>query len=300
MIELRNEELSVALLDPVADHARLGPRYVWGGYIWQAFDLEGRALLSGPEWPNQAPTPFNGQGLPESFRHRSLDGRDFTWRGDRGCGIGIGALERSAPAAPARVDRPCAWTLATGPGVVEFTTRDDAADFPYALTRTLTLDGRILRSTTHLTNASPFAPLALEWFAHPFFPLVDGHARARLPSGSALPVNRGFAIEDDTLIQRRRFVGPDDGHMERGLTLPRGERLHASIDHPLLGTLSFATSFAADAFVVWANDRTFSIEPYLTLQLAPGESRTWHVTYGFGASSGTSSPSASSRTEPAR
>lgn len=300
MIELRNEELSVALLDPVADRARLGARYVWGGYIWQVFDRDGTPLLRGPEWPNPAPVPFNGQGLPESFRHRSLDGRDFTWRGERGSGLGIGALERDSSAAALRVARPCAWSTTTASGQIEFSTRDDAAELPYVLTRRVILESRTLRSSTELTNASPFTPLALEWFAHPFFPLVGGLARTRLPEGATLPPNPGFELVDHRLIQRRRFSRPDEGHMDRGLKLPRDVRLTAVVDHPTLGALSFATSFAPDAFVIWANDRTFSIEPYLTLHLAPGETRSWQVDYGFGASSGASSPSPSSRTEPAR
>ena len=69
MLSLANRTLRVELLDPADDAARRGPRYCRGGYIWQVHDQQAGPLLTGPEWPHPTPTPFNGQGLPESFRH---------------------------------------------------------------------------------------------------------------------------------------------------------------------------------------------------------------------------------------
>ena len=69
--------------------------------------------------------------------------------------------------------------------------------------------------------------------------------------------------------------------MERGLRLPANQPLVATLQHPSLGHIRMETSFAPDACVVWGNDRTFSLEPYLTLDLAPGESREWNLCYRF-------------------
>lgn len=299
MIELRNAELHVQLLDPLADAARLGPRFCWGGFIWQVQDGSSTPLLSGPEWPAPNPTAFNGQGLPESFRHRTLDGRPLTWRDDRGIALGAGEL-RARSSGEVQLVAPSAWTITRQPNAVEFTTEHAAVGFHYALQRRIELAGREVRSFTRLANRSASTPLGLEWFAHPFFPLVDGQVRAEIASDSSLADNPGFTLQRGVLTQKRRFVSVDDGHMERGLRLPAAQPFHAKLAHPVLGGVEFETSFAPSACVIWGNDRTFSFEPYLALQLAPGESRDWSLCYRFGASSGISAPSATSRIVPSR
>lgn len=110
MLSLANRTLRVELLDPADDAARRGPRYCRGGYIWQVHDATRGPLVSGPEFPHPAPTPFNGQGLPESLRHRTRDGRPLTWRGSEGLGIGIGRLA-AGNGNEVRLEEPCAWTV---------------------------------------------------------------------------------------------------------------------------------------------------------------------------------------------
>src|SRR6476661_8464504 len=114
MFELSNRALRVEVLDPVADSARLGPRYAWGGYVWQVHDRVAGPLLSGPEWPDTAPSAFNGQGLPESFRHRTLEGKPLTWRGEAGVALGAGELRADA-FGNATVITPCEWSHETSP-----------------------------------------------------------------------------------------------------------------------------------------------------------------------------------------
>jgi hypothetical protein len=299
MFELRNRELRVDVLDPVADAARLGTRYCWGGYIWQVHDHTAGPLLTGPEWPEPAPTAFNGQGLPESFRHRTLDGRPLTWRDRRGISPGIGELHRDENDQVSLAQR-CPWEITTGAEHLIFATHHEAAGFSYALIRTIVLESRELRSMTALTNTSRQERLTLEWFAHPFFALVDSMARVELPADTLLPENPGFSLTGRALTQKRRFVRQDDGHMDRGLRLAPGQPLIATLPHPALTHIGFETSFAPDSCVIWGNDRTFSIEPYLTLDLAPGETRRWELCYRFGASSGISVSSVSSRSPAAR
>jgi hypothetical protein len=294
MIELKNTELRLDVLDPVADHARLGPRFCGGGFIWQVSDPIVGPLLSGPEWPHPAPAAFNGQGLPESFRHRTLDGRPLTWRGETGVALGAGEL-RAMPDGRVELVAPCRWTITSAPAWIEFVTDHHAAGSHYAIQRRIELEGRTVRSLTRLTNLSPDSDLMLEWFAHPFFPLVDGLVGAKMASNAVLPDNPGFALRDGTLVQKRRFASPTDGHMDRGLLLPRDSPFRATLKHPSVAEVSFETSFVPDACVIWGNDRTFSFEPYLTLHLAPGVTRDWWLSYRFGASSGIATPDATSR-----
>jgi len=280
MLTLTNAELTVDLLDPVAEHARLGPRFGWGGFIWQVHDRQIGALLTGPEWPSLIPAVANGQGLPESFRHSTTTGEPLLWRDGRGLAPGAGALARNA-AGEVVVSEPCAWTIAAQPERIVFRTRQEAAGWSYELERSVELRGRKLLSRSHLTNLGP-GPLKLEWFAHPFFALQsDGKLRATLPAGTTLPANDGYDLTGQQLTMRRAFANAHDGVLVH-LGLPAGQPLAVTLSHPRLAWVKFSTDFAPFKTVLWANSNTLSLEPFLALDLAPGESREWTLTYEFG------------------
>ncbi len=280
MFEIANDSLRVDVLDPAADRARLGARYGWGGYIWQVHDRMAGPLFSGPEWPETAPLPFNGQGLPESFRHRTRDGRPLTWQDDRGVALGIGEL--AAMADDTVVVAPCAWHITPFGCGIRFRTHQQVADIDYQLERTLGLFDRELRSTSRLTNCSN-TPLRLEWFAHPFFTLTNGRIRMELPSETTMAENPGFVLNAGVVAFKRTFVGKDDGHLDF-LHLPAGQPLQCRINHPRLTHIDFATTFVPSECLVWGNGNTFSIEPYQVLDLAPRETRDWNLRYTFGRS----------------
>ena len=286
MLTLTHGHLRAELLDPAHDRGHLGWRYAWGGFVWQVHDERVGPLLTGPEWPERAPHPFNGQGLPESFRHQTRDGRRLTWRGERGVAIGAGELALHNGEVQLAV--PCEWQIERYDCGARFRTQHAAAGFAYQLERTVELLDRELRSTSRLTNLAA-KPLAFEWFAHPFFALSDGVIRLELPRATHLADNPGFALEHGMFTQKRRFVGKDAGHFDI-LQLPRGEPLRCRISHPRLTHIDFATSFVPSECVVWGNGHTFSIEPYLAHTLTSGQTHEWHVRYGFGEISGTASP----------
>ena len=96
-----------------------------------------------------------------------------------------------------------------------------------------------------------------------------------------MPDNAGFALAaDGALTFKRPFVTADDNQFAL-LTVPRGRELSLALDHPKLARVPFATSFVPDECPVWANAHTVSVEPYLNLRLAPGETRHWHLQHGF-------------------
>lgn len=294
MYRLANAHLEIDLLDPTVDSKRLGPRYVWGGYIWQVRETSTQQpLLSGPEWPNPSPSAFNGQGLPESFRHRTRDGRDLTWSGRTGVALGAGEIEVLAEKDLA-VTHPCVWRVRAGENELIFETRQKAAGLDYELVRRIELQGRTIQSFTTLTNHGA-APLSLEWFAHPFFALRDGVIEAKLEGGARVEENLGFEVRGGVFTQKRRFQGLNDGHMDF-LKLPTGEKLHATIQQPERASLTFATSFAPSECVIWGNGNTFSFEPYRKIEIASGASDQWSLRYDFGVSSGISSPTFKART----
>ncbi len=308
MLHLANAHLRVDVLDPAnpSDCARLGPRFCHGGFIWQIHDLSPPAqasdrtggfqsplvslptpvpLLSGPEYPSPIPTPFNAQGLPESFRHRTRDGAPLTWNsaGTHGIAIGAGALTADATG-NVSLTEPCRWIITPSSSAATnelvFKTRHSAAGFSYELSRTVELRDRTVTSSSSLTNRGP-TPLALEWFAHPFWPLTHHRARLALPAGTTLPTNPGFALAaDGTLTFQRPFIAPDDSQFSL-LTLPPSAVLTLSLIYPALARVTLATSFVPTECPVWANAHTVSVEPYLSLRLAPDETRHWYVRHGF-------------------
>jgi hypothetical protein len=279
MLSLANAELTVDLIDPAAEHARLGPRFCWGGYIWQVHDREVGTLLTGPEWPKPDPLPHNGQGLPESFRHSTTDGQPLLWNGTTGLAPGAGVLGRDAEGKVV-VTTPCRWEIAPQPDRITFRTTQAVAGWAYELERTIELHGRELVSRSRLTNRGTDR-LKLEWFAHPFFALESsGVLTATLAPGVGLPDNPGYALAGRQLTFKRPFVGVDDGCLVH-LALPAGRTFAVALTHPKLKSVGFTADLVPFKCVLWANGNTLSFEPFLALDLAPGETREWTLKYDF-------------------
>lgn len=286
MLTLSNNDLYVSLLDPhdPTDRQRVGTRYAWGGYVWQVEDATVGPLLAGPEWPTSTPDPYNGQGLPESFRSHEF-GTDRLLMIENGTGfiIGVGDVAETRDG-DLRVTAPCKWEIASDEDELVFRTEQSGNGYACRLTRRVRLKGRSLVSTSVLENLGERS-LPLHWFAHPFFALTDGQITCELPASWSMDANEGFALDDaNRLSLKRRFRDTKDGHFE--LLHVGLEPLCAVLSHPMLSEVRFATDFVPDLCPVWGNSATWSIEPYLVTDLAPGAERAWSLTYTFGPVSG--------------
>jgi hypothetical protein len=287
MLHLASADLTLDLLDPTVHRHLLGPRFCAGGFIWQVHDRLHGPRLSGPEGPEPSPDPFNGHGLPESFRHQTRAGQPLTWRGLHALAPGAGRLTRDAPTAPVRLDTPCSWEITVAPdhSQARYVTADALDDLGYTLERRITVNDRRITSATRFTNTGE-SPFPLEWFAHPFFALgFAGTTTATLPPGTTLPANPGFDLlpaadptAGPTLHFLRRFRDAQDGQFML-LALPPGRILETTVRPPDGPAVFFATSFVPSELPVWANAHTFSVEPYLAATLAPGETLSWTLTY---------------------
>ena len=286
MLRIAHGGLTVELLDPTTEAARLGPRFCAGGYIWQVNDDLAGPLLSGPEGPEPQPDPFNGHGLPESFRERTRDGTPLLWNEDRTEALAPGAGRLVRRDGAVVIAEPCTWHIALKPAAATFRTTHAAAGYACALERRIELHDRTLSSHSRLSNTGS-RPMHLQWFAHPFFALdAEQRIEVALPAGSALPPDSGFTLDaHGSLRPARGHVGKDDGAFAL-LSLPAHHGLDVRLAHPrLTDGIRFTTTFAPSECPVWINGFTFSIEPYQTLALAPGETRKWTLRYTFGASS---------------
>lgn len=283
MLTLSNSALNVSLIDPAnpAEQSRLGPRFCWGGYIWQITDSVAGPLLAGPAWPKPDPIPFNGQGLPESFRHHEFGtNRPLTMENGRGFAIGIGDLA-PGPDGELAVIKPCLWSITASHGAIEFCTEQSTLGYACQLTRRVALKNRTLTSSTRVTNIGE-RPLPLHWFAHPFFALDDRILTCEIPATWSMANNIGFELDDAHRLNfKRRFRDEFDGHFEPLIIDPQTP-LRATVSHPKLTQIDFSTDFVPDICPVWGNSNTWSIEPYIMSELAPGSDRSWNLTYEFG------------------
>src|SRR3990167_3012019 len=98
MLTLSNDELAISMLDPIADQSRLGSRFCSGGYIYQIKDHKLGNLLSGPSFPADVPSTFDGQGIPEVFEVAL--GQNDAKVGDDVLVIGTGLVTRVSPIKP--------------------------------------------------------------------------------------------------------------------------------------------------------------------------------------------------------
>lgn len=283
MIELRAAGLTLSVLDPTSDSARLGSRYCSGGYVWQVTDEARGPLCAGPCFPDPDPPPFDGQGLPEVFELAL--GQDRALLGDEVYVIGVGRVRRDSPNRPFHVrDNPCVTERATWDIAAterELVARSTARfeGFAFELTRRLVLGGRTLESRSELVNHGE-REIPVRWFAHPFFPWPAGDlCRLSLEHalGDALPLvenARGF-------LERRAGSDWQAGHY----LVPRvalGGELEVEQRHPTFGTLQIACRFPLGGLALWGNARTFSFEPFFQTIVAINSRALWSMQYSLG------------------
>ena len=268
MHRLTNEHLTVVLLDPVAESERFGVRYCTGGYIYQVEDGDG-PLLSGPTYPASF-NWFDGQGIPDSFAQSPL--RDPVAPGSEALILGVGRCDT----ARREVIEYCTWKVAHLDGAYSYITRQAFGDYGVLLERTVSLDARVVRSRTRVSNTGK-AQIPLRWFPHPFYPVPAGDDLCWLPGPITVPGNTTYSVgatgylrcSDLSALQAVPVVCNAGGPLT---VLQR---------HPRLGVVAAAYSFAAGHVLVWGNENTFSFEPYLERTVGPGMELEWSAEYHF-------------------
>jgi len=283
MFILENHELRVSLLNPATDTDRLGSRYVTGGYIWQIADLRHGPLMSGPEYPSTSPSPTNGQGAPEVFQFTCFhDERDIP---EKRLIVGVGTVENDLHRGVneshwhSRVEQPARWDVLHRESEVSFSTIQAYGAWSLRLTKTVELRGRTVVSTSDLLNTG-HGVLPFRWFAHPFFPLNADLRCFRMQPGWDVEHNPGFAAGAGDWLAMRPDYDWAAGHFElvRGAS---GQTLAIQLAHPLVGSVRITGDFPLFRVALWANDRTFSLEPFRAGSIPSGEAVRWFIEYAF-------------------
>jgi len=269
MFSLTNDALEVSVLDPVADQARFGTRYCTGGYLFQIRDARLGDLLTGPTYPESFNT-FDGQGIPDAFNLGPLHEPAAT----DGLALIIGIGLCSLPAN--QVLEFCRWDVAQTATTLAMRTTQTFGAFALDLARTVSLNGRTVRSATTLRNTGK-RPIPMRWFPHPFFPhpATDELCRVNLPL--RLPPNAGYEMAESGFIRRKGW--PWTAGYYQALDLGASGPLVVLQKHPLLGLVAGSCSYAPTFLPIWGNPRTFSWEPFLECTIATGQDRSWSIDY---------------------
>ncbi|MDR2578531.1 MAG: hypothetical protein LBC70_06970 [Chitinispirillales bacterium] len=284
MLTLRSASLSADILDPLADRGKMGSRYCTGGYIWQVYDRNGRALLSGPHFPSPDPPPFDGQGMPEVFE-TPLGGDGGPVGGDV-CVIGVGIVEKSSAIEPFHprnnqlVTQPCPWKIEHGANWAVMTASQSFGEKSIRLRREVRLDGSRVASITAVDNIGG-TDVNLRWFPHPFFPInaSTGLACGKICRPVILPENAGYDMGADGMIRMKPNYPWKKG-LFQVLEVPP-EKLIFTIPHPVTGLVSLQTDYIVARCPIWANSQTFSFEPFIQRVVKPGGGASWAVSINF-------------------
>lgn len=281
MYALSNPELTVLILDPVADRARLGSRYCTGGYIWQVSDARLGNLFTGPEYPNE-PNMFDGQGAPEVFQ--TPLGAEGAAVGQEVACIGVGRVRRTSPREPfdvrynPDVTEFVKWEVHCTRDTVTMRTEQSFQDWVYQLERVVKLRNRTVYSSTAIRSVGN-TPLPVRWFAHPFFPIPAEDHLCRFSFPIHLTENPGYFLNADGFVARKSTHDWSRGCRQEPSFDPAGNPLRAVQKHPLLGEVTVATDFPPSFMPIWGNHRTFSFEPYFERALDRDASARWTIEY---------------------
>ena len=281
MFYLRNPHLTVAVLDPIVDRDRLGPRFCTGGYIYQVEDVKYGPLFSGPEFPAERPAVVNGQGLPEVFQFTLYD--DEREIEEEKLIIGVGMVDKRDPAQPynlftnAHTKEFCVWRIVQNEKFIRRETVQAYKKWSFQLVKEVWLANRTITSYTRLRNTGT-APVPFRWFAHPFFPLNPNWECCQFLMPAKLPDNPAFFIQSGGLIEMNHNYNWREGYYQL-LENCQGMEFMANQIHPQLEKIHVIGDFPLSKVAIWANDRTFSFEPFYENVVPAGQEKTWALSY---------------------
>lgn len=271
MYTLNNTQLTVTVLDPIADRERFGTRYCVGGYIFQVADARLGDLLSGPTYPDSF-NVFDGQGLPEAFNLSPL--RDASQGEDLALLLGIGVCDLKANTPKDRA----VWTVDQAADTLTMRTTHLFGSYHIEVERVVTLHNRTVGSATTVRNFG-HSWVPLKWFPHPFFPQPRTDELCKVNIPVQISDNPGYTLEPSGFIQRKGWPWTE------GFFLPLDHNADTNLivfqRHPKVGMVTATCSYRPDFFPIWGNPRTFSWEPFLERTIGAKQNLAWSVTYDF-------------------
>ncbi len=283
MLYLQNSDLKISILDPGSsvDIERFGPRFCTGVYVYQVEKKGIGPVLSGPCYPDAIPPVSDGQGLPEVFQPTFLD--DSIRDGDPTLIIGVGKVAYNHDIHIMRekesVVNFCDWDVEATDRSILMVTSQQFGQLSFHLIRNALLENGNLIINTTIQNSSDKSFL-FRWFAHPFFQLTNQNIECTLDFRGDMTPNAGFSLSADRMIRMKADCDWKTGHYQM-LENTTDEIFEAKISSMQNPTISMKGNFPLSKVALWANDRTFSIEPFYEKQVMPLEEISWQISYTF-------------------
>jgi hypothetical protein len=244
-------------------------------------DVKKGNLLSGPCSPDNF-NVFDGQGAPEVFLTALNEACQV---GGEVYVLGVGKVTRTSPKEPFHVrDNPvvkefCSWDMDRTGNSVVMKTRCLFDGWEFTITKMVLLTDRTITSQTIVDNHGK-KTVPILWFAHPFFPVSGNPAQCKFSTPVTMGENVGYCINNEGFIERRNSFNWKKGLYQK-IACAHQKPLSAIQLHPAIGNILVTGDFIPDVIAIWANDRTFSFEPFFRAEIEPGEKQTWGINYKF-------------------
>ena len=281
MLYLKNNELELEIIDPAIDQKLLGSRYCTGGYIFQVKDKNLGNLLCGPQYPDPKFDVFHGQGAPEVFSI-ALN-QELVEIGEDVLVLGVGKVTRTSYIIPFHVrdnqlvKEFCKWDIEQTSDSLSFQTIHTFNNWQLLIKRKVTLIERTITSQTFISNLGKDT-IPIRWFAHPFFPIPKDFIVCRFSMPLKLFENDGFFINNQGFFEMAHEYNWKKGLFQKIECKPEHE-FSAIQCHPLVDKISVTCDYIPASLAIWANDKTFSFEPFYETQVEVNGERTWSIGY---------------------
>jgi galactose mutarotase-like enzyme len=180
--------------------------------------------------------------------------------------IGVGIVEKRERQLPydlfknAQTKTYCSWQISQNARSIRMLTTQAYKKWALDLEREILLDHRVITITTRLQNTGS-TPLPFRWFAHPFFLLNADWQCCRFLMPAQLPENPAFFTNANGFVEMRDHHNWPEGYFQV-LEGCEGEKFSAIQLHARLGQMQVRGDFPLSKVAIWANDRTFSFEPF--------------------------------------
>jgi hypothetical protein len=94
------------------------------------------------------------------------------------------------------------------------------------------------------------------------------------------PENSGFALDAEGFITMKRAYNWREGcyHLFEYVD---NVRLIVTQHHPQLDRVQVTCDFPLSKLAIWANDKTFSVEPFYQDTILVNQQKTWAIGYEF-------------------
>jgi len=296
MATLVNEYGALLIALPDADHGFYrGPRFDRGGMVVYARAANGRTVF-GPIRPtaNHVPTEDDHvAGTAEEFGMDSPLGFDDAAPGEGFVKIGVGVLERPDDEpyffrrAYALLD-PGEWDVRAEPGEITFRhTIDGPCGWAYHYIKTIRLhdSGPGFTISRTLENRGRH-PITTDHYGHNFV-ILDGAPpgpgyRIVFPfkarAGESWKPNGNAEFRDGDVVLLRAVEGSIWGEVAGWSPDPADNAATVTTD---AGSVSFHTDMPLKRLVFYSGGAAVCPEPFVAIELEPGEATTWRTRYEF-------------------